>query len=251
MKFEHVVDWGPSGLGDVRFNMSETGQLLSAKIVSEDGTVYPIAAEGVWDNVIRKSVKSYYWSLTSDETELTAVRPYQGMFPVKFAGFTRRGESDIPTPYIKRGGERTRRTKSGKIAKYNTVDENRFTSILEIYAGEAAGYSYIYWLPYVFELSEGNSAKARSKNLGYLDRLNNFMRRVGWPVDDESVNIPYSENVLPYLETRFLELAEANPFMATIENGWPVRLDPIPTGMVFEDSVQDVARRNIERLSSE
>lgn len=238
MEFQHVVSWGPSGLGDVRFNVSETGQLQSAKVVSEDGTVYPIAADGVWDNVIQKSVKAHYWSLTEDETELTAVRPWQGMFPVKFAGLTRRGDDELPAPYVKRwGAPKTGRTASGKSYKMKKKpDESRFTAILKIYAGESTGYSYIYWLPYAFEIGDGNVAKAASKNIGYLERLNNFMRVVGWPVDDDSVTIPYSENVLPYLEKRFLEMADANPFMVIVEGGWPVRLEPIPTGMVFEET---------------
>lgn len=237
MQFEQVFEYGPSGLGDVRFNKTETGQVTSVKIVAADGTVYPIAAENVDENVIPNSMPGAYFSLSFDETRLTAVRPFSGMFPVRFTELRRRGEEKLLEPYLKRGGTRTRILPSGKVSKYPVPDQLRFTSVLTIFAGPMKGYSYIYWLPYIFERGGQNEAMAKSKSPGALARLGTFLKLTGWDVDDDNKQIPYSDNVLPYLERALLAEAEAHPFMTIVENGWPVRLEPIPLGMVFESEI--------------
>lgn len=236
MQFEQTFEYGPSGLGDVRFNRTETGQVTSAKVVSSDGTVYPIAAENIDENVITKSIEGAYFSLSFDESRLTSVRPYVGMFPVRFAGFRRRGEEKLLEPYMKRGGMRSKILPSGKVSKYPVPDQMRFTAVLEIVAGPMKGYSYIYWLPYIFERGENNIAKAKSKSAPALDRLRLFLKLSGWDVDDDTVAIPYEDNVLPFLERALLAEAPTRQYMCIVEKGWPVRLEPVPMGMVFEDS---------------
>ena len=233
MEFEFVARYGPSGLGDVRFNESETGQLVSVKIVSADGAVYPIAIENVSPRVIKKSMKQAYFSLSEDETQLQTVRPWDGLFPVRFSGFTRRGpENDLLEPYVKRGGERQRVHSSGKVSKYNVPDQLRFTSILKVWAGEGKDYEYIYWLPYVFEPGTNGGTKAKSRSSGSLDRLREFLKFVGWNAEGNE-EIPYSDNILPFLEAKLLERAAEFPFMIKVEKGWPVSLEQIPTGLVW------------------
>lgn len=234
MEFEQTFEWGPQGLGDIKFNKTEDGTVTSVRIVAEDGTVYPIDAENIDENVRQESLKSGYYSLSLDESRLTAVRPYAGMFPVRFAGFTRRGEEDILEPYLKPASIRTRVLKSGKKQRYPVPASLRFTSILQIYAGPMKGYSYLYWLPYIFEMGSDGVTMAKSKNSRDLERLAGFLKLTGWDIEDSNKTIPYSDNVLPYLEGQLTQLTDGHPFMTIVERGWPVRLENIPTGMSFE-----------------
>ena len=234
MEFEQTFEYGPSGLGDVRFNKTEAGAVTGVKIVASDGTVYPIAPENVDSNVVQESFPGAHFSLSFDESKLLSVRPFSGMFPVRMKEFRRRGEEQLLEPYLKRGGMKSKILPSGKVSKYPVPDQLRFTAILDIFAGPKKGYSYIYWLPYIFERGTKNEAKAKSKSAGALQRLGTFMKLAGYDVDDENLQIPYSDNVLPYLETTLL--STDGRFMAIVENGWPVRLEPIPLGMVFEDT---------------
>ena len=231
MEFEQVIQYGPQGLGDVRFQKSSADVITGAKVVAADGTMYPITPENIAETVVRKDLKGAYFSLSVNEAQLQVVRPYEGTFPVRFGGFTRRGEDENPSPYLKRGGPRQRRHSNGKVSTYQVSDQLRFTSVLNIWAGEHAGYDYIYWLPYVFEAGENGASKARSRSSRDLDRLRGFLKLVGWNLEEEQ--IPYSDNVLPYLEKQLLERGERAPFMVSIEKGWPVRIDSLPTGMVF------------------
>ena len=223
MEFELVARYGPSGLGDVRFNESETGQLVSAKIVAEDGAVYPIAIENVSSRVIKKSMKQAYFSLSLDETKLETVRPWEGLLPVRFAGITRRGpDGTLLEPYVKRGYT----NRWGK----TVPAQLRFTSIFRVWTGEAKDYEYIYWNAYLFEPDGNGGTKAKGSNAKSLDRLQEFLKFTGYNADDF---LMYSDNVLPLLESKLLERAAEFPFMIKVEKGWPVSLEHIPTGLVW------------------
>lgn len=232
LDFEQTVVYGPSGLGNVKFNKKKNGQISSVKVVSEDTTVYPISADNIGDGVITDSRNGIYYQLSPDETKLTTIRPWDGIHPVQFGGFTRRGEDqEEAEPYVKRGGKRTKTHPSGKTSTYTVQDQLRFTSVLEIVGGDFKGYSAIYWLQYIFERGNDGVAKAVSRSGIALDKLKEFMSLAGWDTDNEP--IPYSENVLPYLERELLDRASNNTFITTFEGGWPTNLEEMQTGLTF------------------
>ena len=180
LEFEQKVIYGPSGLGNVKFNTKKNGQISSIKVIAEDTTVYPIAPDNVGDEVIRESRNGVYFQLSADETTLQTIRPYDGAHPVQFGGFTRRGDDEEPEPYVKRGGKRTKTHPSGKTSSYTVPDQLRFTSVLSIVGGDFDGYSAIYWLPYVFERGNDGVAKAVSRSGTALDRVRDFLSMTGW-----------------------------------------------------------------------
>ena len=231
IEFQQVVVYGPSGLGNVKFNRKKGGEISSVKVIADDTTVYPISPENVGDEVIRENKTNIYFQLNADETQLQTIRPWDGTHPVRFGGFTRRGEAEEAEPYVKRGGKRTKRHKSGKTSTFTVPDQLRFTSVLDIVGGDFDGYSAIYWLVYVFERGTDGVAKAVSRSGTSLDRVKEFLTMTGWDTENEA--IPFSDNVLPYLERELLARADDNMFMATFEDGWPTALNEIPTGLSF------------------
>src|SRR3990167_5012918 len=149
LEFELATpEYGPQGCCDLRVNKTKDGRVSSIKIVAAGdhkiatGTVFAIAPENVRDGVIVESRKSVWFSLSLDETELLEIRPWDGLHPVKLAGFTRRDDNpDIPEPYVKRGRPGQKRLPSGQIQKWPAPpDELRFTAILEIVGGEFKGF---------------------------------------------------------------------------------------------------------------
>ena len=240
LEFElQMPEYGPQGLGDLRVSKTKDGRVSSIKIVAAGDdkiaaqTVFAIAPENVKPGVITESKKGIWFSLSLDETELFEIRPWDGLHPVKIKEFTRTEENaDFPEPYVKRGRPGQKRLPNGKISKWPAPpDELRFTAVLEIMGGEFKGYTVKYWLPYIFERGEGNVAKVKTRSTKRLERLQEFLRLAGWDAQNE--DIPFSENVLPFLESELVGRSDKNHMMMTVSGGWPEGLGRIGTGITY------------------
>lgn len=220
---ELVSQYGPSGPGSVRFNKNYV------KVVSEAGDVWEITYENVAQEVIQKHQAKIWFQLNLDETALQAIRPLDGTFLCRFGGFTRRGENEDAEPFDKKGGPREFTRPSGKVSKWIEPDRRKFTNILVIASGPFEGYSYIYSLDYLFTPAGSGMCKLQTTRAGWLDKLEKFLDVCGW--NRETTAIPWSENVLPYLEQRLLDLAPDHTFLVSVVNGWPREIDFNYTGL--------------------
>lgn len=219
-----VSQYGPSGRGSVRFNKQYI------KLVSkETGDVWELSYEGIPDTVIQKNQADIFYQLNLEETILQAVRPFEGSFLCEFGGFTRRGDAEEPEPFDKKGGPREWTRPSGKVSKWIEPDRRKFTSILTIVNGPFQGYSFIFSADYLFVPAGEGMCKLQSTRSGWLQTLEQFLDVTGW--DREKEGIPWSDNVLPYLEARLLERAPNNQFLVSAENGWPRKLEHNYTGL--------------------
>ena len=221
---ELKANYGPSGLGSVRFNKQYV------KVVSEGGDTWTISYENVDPTIVQTHRKACYFQLSPDETVLMAMRPWDGRHVCQFAGFTRRGEEEEAEPFMRKGGKRERpNPKSGKISKWVEPDRLRFTAVFTIVGGDWEDNGLLYGIDYLFRRASDGSTILSSNRAGWLERLENFLDLCGFDRDSES--IPFSDNVLPYLEALLLERAKKNPIWVQVENGWPRAIERVPTGL--------------------
>jgi hypothetical protein len=227
--------YGPSGLGEIRVLVPSK----TVKVISSDGDLYPISFDNVNENIVeliigkkgasRAYLKRAYFQLSQDENSLMGVRPWEDSHFVKFSGFTRRGgEESEPKFYVKKGGMRPGRGGG----EYWEDDRLRFTSVLEIVAGPWKGYSLLYGMDYLFELGDNGLSKIESFRQTWADRLEGFLDLAGF--DRTREDIPYSPNVLPWLEETLKSRSKEYAFQAHVENGWIKNdggLTKLPTGV--------------------
>mgnify|MGYP001608016278 CR=1 FL=1 len=227
---------GPSGLGEVRFNKS------AAKIIAASGDVYEIANEKIDKHVPRNNLTNIWFSLSGDESQLYSIRPAQGTFLMQFGGLTRRssedgGEETIGTYMKMRPAGERKNPQTGKTQKWpERPPEERFTAVLSIVSGDFTEYQYTYWLPYIFAKVQGSQyAKLYTSSPNRKTRVENFLDLTGW--DRETMPIPWSEDngqILEYVETRLLEIADSHRFMGIIRDGYPQSLEKPLEGLVTD-----------------
>lgn len=214
--------YGPSGLGEIRV----LAKSKTVKVISSAGDVYPINFEDVAEGVPIKNKKKAYFGLDQLETRLLSVRPWDDAHFVEFGGFTRRGNADEPTFKTKKGGWRDGR----EGGRYWEDDRLKFTAVLDIIAGDFEGYSLLLGMDYMFvpNPEDTNTCYIQAKRESWLERIYQFLDLSGF--DRASEDIPYSTNVLPWLETILLKRAKKNRFQAIVEEGWIDKLARLPTG---------------------
>ena len=222
---------GPDGRGNIRFNKAVV------KIVADDGNIYEIANDNVTAELPtnhKKVLSGVYFQLNPDETELSTVRPYKGTHVVEFGGFTRRGEeNELGTYMKKRPAGENKETGQKWPAR---PDEERFTAVLDVVAGEWKGYSYIYWLPYIFTKKQGSQVARLYGTQNRVDRLEKFLEFCGIERDGPSldITIPWQPDqgvVLEFLEDTLNPLAKTNRFQVITDRGWPLNKGEALTGM--------------------
>lgn len=189
-----------------------------AYVVSKEGWTLPQGRYSITLNKMGDAIK--YVSPPPSRTEL-----------VRFAEFANRvGKTDkepgVPEPSIKRGGPRQGVSKSGKPYNYYQEDELAVTARLEIIGDSPyAGLDIIYQFPYAFENVPGTQLTQLTLTQARLVRLEEFFRLLGFDVAAEE--IPWSSNVLPFLEERFKK--EGKVFQVTTnDKGFVSQFASIP-----------------------
>ena len=219
---------GPQGKAIV--SLLPSGQVQ----VSLDGTLYTFPQEACPSPLIPGEM---YVSLSSNLDQLYDCRPWQGTFFAKFVGFSRSEEGAQPEPYLKPGGMR----KNSKTGRTFWVDDAlKFTAKFMVVNGPHRGITYIYPMFYVFRQYENTNETMLygGKARGYVET---FLSLHGFNLEKDT--IPWSDNVLPYIEHFILQ---KNKFVTlTVLKGWISQLGDLPDGLDVTTFMQNPAPQQV------
>lgn len=213
-QFRVKKTFGPSGLADLRSNAK------GVRIVFAEGDTYELPAGST-----ERASGKYFISLSQDLTKILGIRPVKGTYIAHFKEFGNRTNS-IPDKKLQRGGPR--QSKDGT-KKWVQPDELVFVATLEIEdEGIYNGLTVTMNLPYSFAAAASGGVVDIYDSQRNLERLEEFFRSCGF---DLAQDIPYSPNVLPFLERKLQDAG--TPFMiTTTDKGFVDTISPIPTGLM-------------------
>jgi hypothetical protein len=158
---------------------------------------------------------TYAVSMSESGDKLWSIRPAVGLYRVRFTGIAGK-EGEPPTPKLVQGGPRT--GKDGK--HWVALDKYQFTLLFEIVTGKCKGMAITYTLDYLFKrymetdevyVPDRGGAGSASKKLIEVMSLLGF----DWTND----SIPWSENILPWLEAWLLKKPKRN-LVVILKDGW-------------------------------
>lgn len=215
---------GPQGLAEVRVLKN------GLRVIFADGDTYEVSSEG-WDHPTGK----YQITLNETHDKILFASPPAGTYLVRFREFGNRqnkteGNSGMPEPYIKRGG--MRQGKNG--AAWFAPDELSVSAKLEVVdpGSPYKGLNIIYSFPYAFEVQPGTVFTMITAKATRLVKIEEFLRIAG--LDFLNDDIPYSTNVLPWLENR-LQSARKRFSVTLNEKGFVQTLTEIPDYLLPAD----------------
>lgn len=207
---------GETGYADVRLLKD------SVRITFEEGEGYDLEKDQ-WEE--GRSGGKYNITLNSQGTKIISVRPLAGTYIVKFHSFGNR-KDDIPEPKRWRGGPR--RGKTGNT--WYQPDRFMFTLNYRVVDTDKkyAGLFINEFLPYCFEKYPGTEFTQVTGARSDINKIERILSIVGF--DFMRVEIPFSINVLPWLERHLLTCDKT--FMVTInEKGFVDTTAPLPEGL--------------------
>lgn len=214
---------GESGLA----NVQERGNGLSVTFLGNKET-YSVSNEfgdGVWE----RGSGNFHITLDkqNDKIKFVGPAPRPDAYLVKFQQFANRGQSGIPEAKIRQGGPRTRR--DGQ--QYFVPDALMFTAkLVVIEKGIYEGLTINHAIPYVFAPADGNPAVTQLNGTGAENKkVADFLQLMGMNLLTE--DIPFSVNVLPWLEGRFLHSAKILTVKLN-ENGYIDTIASLPDYMI-------------------
>lgn len=217
MDYQEVKNFGPSGLAEVRVLANKV------KIIfQEDGDLYELPLEG-WPEGLDGG--NYFVLLNKDRTEAVSVKPPKGQYIAKFTKFKRPQGSEIPEPFIQRGGPRRR--KDG--GSWWADDEMRYAAYFVIVDGPYAGLQVSFQVPYIFSQKPGTTEAFMVGKQRQFTINEKFLRALG--VDMLAFKLNYSPNVLPQLESMLLE-KEAFVLLEVSDKGFVDNYSGLPAGFV-------------------
>lgn len=162
------------------------------------------------------SGETYSIRLSADGTDLYSIRPIEASVVVRFEKFA--SQKDMPPmPKLQKGGPREW---NGK--KWNAPDKLVFTAVLKIVSKRYRGMEIPYIMDYTFRQWEDTNETAIPYGKKRQNQVLEFLKLFGW--DDEEDNIPYSDNVLPFLEK--LLKAKNTKVLASIKKGYIETISP-------------------------
>lgn len=208
---------GTSGLAEVRVLKN------GLRVIFADGDTYEVSSEG-WEHPTGK----YQITLSEGNDKILFASPPVGTYLVRFREFGNRqnkseGNNGMPEPYIKRGG--MREGKNGN--RWFAPDELSVSAKLEVVDphSPSKGLNIIYSFPYAFEMQPGTPFTMITAKAGRLVKIEEFLRIAG--LDFLNDDIPYSTNILPWLENRLQSAHKV--FSVTLnEKGFVQTLTEIP-----------------------
>lgn len=218
---------GKSGLADVR-------PLKKSVVVTfDDGDSYDLPMDG-W-KFDRKAGK-YIVTLDRDNTKIRYLNPVGGSYIVKVKRFANRKE-DVPQSRIQRGGTYPRRDGKGT---FMVPDRLVFDIETEVLDGFYAGLGINVSLNYAFQRApNGPFSDIVDTKVG-LEKIEKFFRACG-AGNIAILEIPFSDNVLPWLEKHVL--AHSKPFtLVTNEKGYMDSVSELPDGL-FKEPTKKKAKK--------
>jgi hypothetical protein len=208
-EYKEVRKKGPSGKAEVRA-IKDT-----LKIIFEDN---PVPFEFIADEYPYKILtgKNLYVALSADESNIIAIRPYAGTYPIRFFGFTHQ-EGEPPT--YKEEAARIvnyRDKNTGQQKSFPAPARLVFFSLLEIVSEPEAGICYPFKVPYAVDRNAQTGNMMIAGAPGDAKAMRVFMEM--WGYDFMNDEIPFSSNILPDLE----EILKGNDILklVNVEAGW-------------------------------
>jgi hypothetical protein len=193
---------GEQGVADVRI-----GKNSIRVAFKESGIVYDLPKDQ-WEE--DRPSGEYGVTLSKDNQKVISLRPVMGTYVFRFLSMGNR-VNDIPEPAIQRGGPR--QSKDGKKSWF-APDSIVWRTNLEVLSeGRFHGLTVMYSLPYIFAPVVGTpNTQLLANGRRDLETVERFLRATGF--DIVSREIPFSTNVLPWLEK---DLKSLNvPFLARV-----------------------------------
>lgn len=208
--------FGESGYADVRIGKT------SVKVMFDSGG-YEVAHDQ-WEK--GRPAGQYNITMSKDGTKISGVRPIAGTYIMQFEQMGNR-IGEYPEPKIQRGGPR--QSKDGT-KKWFQPDSLVFSTVLTIQSEDRfKGLKVYNSVPYIFSGVPGtNITKLEANSKNELERVEVFLRVAGF--DLATNDIPYSPNVLPWMENKLQELGRS--FLGTVsEAGFVTSFGDLPVGL--------------------
>lgn len=192
-------------------------QIVGDKVVitMNDKRYEDVAKSSLPEGVV--SGEQYAIRLSGDGTDLYSLRPLSASVVVMFEKFIGK-KDEPPSPTIQKGGPRE---KDGK--KWFQEDHLVFTALLKVVSKRYKGIEIPYIMDYTFRQYENTSDTIIPFGNKRKQQVVDFLKFFGW--DPETDVIPFSENVLPFLEK--LLHSKGVKVLATLDDkGWVKDLSP-------------------------
>ncbi len=193
--------YGETGVADVAVTPKKI-----RVVFEDDNLVFDILPEDAPPYIIsgRQIV-----TLTGDNAQILSARPVGGSHFVKFERFTAK-ENEPPLPKVREANRVV--LKDGR--KWEVPAGLDFVSVFKIVQGKWKGYELIHKIPYAFQEFEGTG---ETQIVGFgSKRCAELLQLCG--VNFESDTIPFSDNVLPFLQKLFIQRSRL--LTAKVEEGW-------------------------------
>jgi|SaaInl7_200m_RNA_FD_contig_21_644347_length_843_multi_16_in_0_out_0_2 hypothetical protein len=156
---------------------------------------FDIIGEDVWKD--DRPVGVFRVTLNDKKDRLVGINALPGVYVVSFEKFGKRDATDVPQPWIMRGGPRT--SKSG--STWMQPDSMKFTFVLKIHDSQNLkndGLTATGMLSYIFERDQITGDTYYTGTGWEMETLELFLKVAGFDfLEDE---IPYAGNILPQLE---------------------------------------------------
>lgn len=203
---------GETGYADVRIAKN------LVRIMFSSGTGYEVDPEE-WEK--GRAAGQYNITMSADGNKIIGVRPVAGTYMLQFlslGGLV----NEVPEPKVQRGGPR--QGKDGR--HWIQPDSLVWVTILEVMSeGRFKGLKVYNNVPYIFSAIPGSPYTQLSGSKSEIERAETFLRVNGFDVTQN--DIPYSSNVLPWMEKKLFE--DRRPFLGTItEKGFITTLAELP-----------------------
>ena len=192
---------GASGLADVTVTSNKVRVIFDGKdqvidVLREDAPDYMVSGRQVVN-------------LSGDNNRIFSAKPIGGSHVCRFIGFWSK-EDEPPTP--RKIDARTGTSKAGK--PYKIPEHLEFTALFEITSKKWNRYQLSQNLFYAFEHYEGDITQIKGAG---SQKLTDFLMVAG--LDFATDEIPFSENVLPFLEKLLLS-RKKNLVISLTPDGW-------------------------------
>jgi hypothetical protein len=214
------------GVGTIAINGTEaTVTLINDKEgnrIFHDVSVKDVPPEIITSLVGLPAGEQFSVRMSGDGTELYSVRPNKASVVLQFEKFSAK-KDELPQPKIQKGGPREY---NGK--KWFAKDKLVFTAVFKVVSKKFKGMEIPYVLDYTFKQFETTTDVVIPMGNKKCDQVIDFLHLCGW---DENVDeIPWSDNVLPYLEKCLR--SKQKQVLAAINNGWIDSLSPFDNDLV-------------------
>ncbi|MBE0573339.1 hypothetical protein IH575_00345 [Candidatus Dojkabacteria bacterium] len=185
----------------IRVNFQGTGQQID--VLREDAPDYMISGKQIV-------------SLSGDNNRIFSAKPSGGSYICKFIGFwSKNDEPPTPKKVPARSG-----VSKGK--SYQIPEHLEFTALFEVQTGKWKRYQLSQNLFYAFSEYDGGITQIKGNG---SKKLEEFLQVCG--MDFVSDDIPFSENVLPYVEKMLLERGK-KVIISVSPDGWVDSIVPAP-----------------------